>query len=133
MWNCLLQSMAQSWSPRNYSMKWIIATWAIFLVVLVTAPVHAEKGQSSYKQGRELEARESYETAYEAYQRAYEADPRNTQYRAALIRIRCLAAAAKTHRASLLQQAGKLEEALTLFEQAAKIDPSSTIASQQAI
>jgi general secretion pathway protein D len=35
------------------------------------------------------------------------------------------------HRATLLQQAGKLEEALTLFEQGQKIDPSSPIAAQQ--
>jgi len=105
----------------------------MLLFVFLAVPAHAEKGQSSYKQGRELEARQNYEGAYAFYQRAYDADPRNTRYRAALTRIRFLAVASKVHRATLLQQAGKLEEALTLFEEAVGIDPSSPIASQQAI
>jgi general secretion pathway protein D len=96
-------------------------------------PALAEKGQSSYKQGRDLEARQNYEGAYASYERAYDADPRNTRYRAALTRIRFLAGASKVHRATLLQQAGKLDEALLLFEEAVRIDPSSPIASPQAI
>jgi general secretion pathway protein D len=103
------------------------------LVILLAMPVHAERGQSWYKQGRDLEARQNYEAAYEAYRQAYEADPRNTRYRAALTRLRFLAGASEVHRATLLQQAGKLEEALTLFEQVVRIDPSSPIASQQVI
>src|SRR4029077_569708 len=105
---------------------------ALFLVVLLVTPVLAEKGQSSYKQGRDLEAQQNYEGAYAAYERAYDASPRDTRYRAALTRIRFLAAASKGHRATLLQQAGKLDEALILFEEAVRIDPSSPIASQQA-
>ena len=105
----------------------------MFLVVFLVTPALAEKGQSSFKQGRELEARQNYEGAYDAYQRAYDVDPRNTRYRAALTRVRFLAATSKVHRATLLQQAGKLEEALTVFEEAVRIDPSSPIASQQVI
>jgi general secretion pathway protein D len=110
-----------------------IATSALFLSVFLAIPAHAEKGQLAYKQGRDLEATQNYESAYEAYQRAYDANPRNTQYRASLTRIRFLAAAAKVHRAALLRQAGQLGEALLLFEEAAKIDPSSPIASQEVV
>jgi tetratricopeptide (TPR) repeat protein len=46
--------------------------------VFLAIPAHAEKGQSVYKQGRDLEAAQNYESAYEAYQRAYDANPRNT-------------------------------------------------------
>src|SRR6202047_254133 len=103
----------------------------VLLFVFLAMPAHAEKGQSAYKQGTDLEARQNYEGAYEAYQKAYDADPQNTRNRAALTRIRFLAAASKVHRATLLQQAGSLDEALTLFEQAVSIDPSSPIPSQQ--
>jgi len=119
--------------PATHIVRSFITAFAMLLFVFVSMPAHAEKGQSSYNQGRDLEARQNYEAAYEAYQRAYDANPRNTQYRAALTRIRFLAAASKVRRATLLQQAGKLEEALTLFEQAVRIDPSSPIASQQVI
>jgi len=113
--------------------KSLITAGTMFLVVLLVTPALADKGQSSYKQGSDLEARQNYEGAYAAYERAYDASPRDTRYRAALTRIRFLAAASKVHRATLLQQAGQLDEALMLFEEAARIDPSSPIASQQAM
>jgi general secretion pathway protein D len=76
-----------------------ITVGAMLLFVFLALPAHAEKGQSSYKQGREMEARQNYEGAYASYQRAYDADPRNTRFRAGLTRIRSLAAASKVHRA----------------------------------
>jgi general secretion pathway protein D len=119
--------------PVAYMVKSFIITGPILLFALLALPAHAEKGQSSYKRGRDLEASQNYEAAYDAYQRAYAADSRNTRYRAAVTRIRFLAAASKVHRATLLQQAGKLEQALTLFEEAERIDPSSPIAAQQVV
>jgi general secretion pathway protein D len=113
--------------------KSLITAGTMFLVVLLVTPALADKGQSSYKQGSDLEARQNYEGAYAAYERAYDTSPRDTRYRAALTRIRFLAAASKVHRATLLQQAGQLDEALMLFEEAARIDPSSPIPSQQAM
>lgn len=104
---------------------------AIILIAFLVIPAGAEKGQSLYKQGKDLEARQNYEAAYDAYLKAYDANPADTQYRAALTRIRFIAAAAKVHRATLLREAGQLEEALKLFEEAAAIDPSSSIASRQ--
>ena len=133
MWNCLRPRMRAMDFSAMHIVKSLITAGTVFLVVLLVTPMLAEKGQSSYKQGIDLEARQNYEAAYEAYQRAYDASPRDTRYRAALTRIRFLAAASKVHRATLLQQAGRLDEALLLFEEAVKIDPSSPIASQQAI
>ena len=131
MWNCLGVRMISGNLRTGCMAKSFITAGFVLLFVFLAMPAHAEKGQSAYKQGTDLEARQNYEGAYEAYQQAYDADPRNTRYRAALTRIRFLAAASKVHRATLLQQAGSLEEALTLFEQAVSIDPSSPIASQQ--
>jgi general secretion pathway protein D len=133
VWNCLDPRIRAKDFSATHTMKSLITAGAVFLIVLLVTPALAEKGQSSYKQGRDLEARQNYEGAYAAYQRAYDASPRDTRYRAALTRIRFLAAASKVHRATLLQQAGQLDEALMLFEEAVRIDPSSPIASQQAI
>jgi general secretion pathway protein D len=132
VWNCCARIRVKDFSATHI-LKSLITASAVFLAVLLVKPALAEKGQPSYKQGRDLEARQNYEGAYAAYQRAYDASPRDTRYRAALTRIRFLAAASKVHRATLLQQAGKLGEALILFEEAVRIDPSSPIASQQAI
>ena len=133
MWNGLRPRIRANDFSAMHIVKSIVTAGTVFLVVLLVTPALAEKGQSSYKQGRDLEARQNYEGAYAAYQRAYDVSPRDTRYRAALTRIRFLAAASKVHRATLLQQAGKLDEALILFEEAVRIDPSSPIASQQAI
>jgi general secretion pathway protein D len=131
VWICLGFRMTSGNLRTGGMAKSFITAGFVLLLVFLALPALAEKGQSAYKQGTDLEARLNYEGAYEAYQKAYDADPRNTQYRAALTRIRFLAAASKVHRATLLQQAGSLEEALALFEQAVSIDPSSPIASQQ--
>jgi tetratricopeptide (TPR) repeat protein len=133
VWNFLHPRIRIRDLCTTYTVKSLQRAGAMVLVIFLAMPVHAERGQSWYKQGRDLEARQNYEAAYEAYRQAYEADPRNTRYRAALTRIRFLAGASEVHRATLLQQAGKLEEALTLFEQVVRIDPSSPIASQQVI
>src|SRR5215469_12096776 len=131
VWNYLSSGITPKQLPPFSLRSWLVAGVILSLSFLVT-PLSAEKGQSFYKQGRDLEARQNYEGAFDEYERAYDANPRNTQYRAALTRIRFLAAAAKVHRATLLVEAGEFEKALALFEDAAKIDPSSPIAAQQA-
>jgi tetratricopeptide (TPR) repeat protein len=125
VWNWLRPRIRAKDFSATHIMKSLITAGTVFLVVLLVTPALAEKAQSSYRQGRDLEARQNYEGAYAAYQRAYDASPRETRYRAALTRIRFLAAASKVHRATLLQQAGQLDEALMLLEEAVRIDPSS--------
>lgn len=133
MSNCLCPGTRDGVLSATHVVKSVLAATVVFAFVFLAIPAHAEKGQSSYKRGRDLEARQNYEDAYDAYERAYDADPRNTRYRVALTRIRFLAAASKVHRATLLQQAGEFEEALIVFQEAMRIDPSSPIASQQVI
>jgi tetratricopeptide (TPR) repeat protein len=132
VWNCLRPRTRAKDCSCTHIMKSCITTGTVFLVLLLVTPALAEKGQSSYKQGRDLEARQNYEGAYDAYQRAYDASPRDTRYRAALTRIRFVAGASIVHGARLLQ-AGRLEEALTLFEEAVRIDSSRPIATQQVL
>jgi general secretion pathway protein D len=108
-----------------------VVSGVILAFAFLATPLRADKGQPAYRLGRDMEARQNYEAALDEYRQACDANPRNTQYRAALTRIKFLAAAAKVHRATLLLEAGELEKALALFEDAVTIDPSSPIAAQQ--
>src|SRR5438105_591748 len=103
----------------------------LLLVAAVSVPAAGDKAKSLYKQGKQAEARQDYEAAYEDYKQAYSLKPTELYYRTALERTRFLAAASKVHRGQLLRQAGQLQPALVLFQQAAAIDPSSFIATQE--
>ncbi len=91
----------------------------------------SESAKSLYKKGVDADARQDYEAAYEYYKAAYEKNPKDLKYRVPYQRTRFLAAASKVHRAQKLRDAGKLQEALELFQQAAQIDPSNDLAQQE--
>jgi general secretion pathway protein D len=103
----------------------------LLLVVAVTLPVAADKAKSLYNQGKDAEARQNYEQAYDLYRQAYDLRPKDLQYRAAFERLRFLAGASHVHRGQLLREAGKLDEALAEFQKATEIDSSSFIAQQE--
>ena len=83
MSNSLLSSTRDGISSVTHIAKSVLAATVVFAFVSLAVPAGAEKGQSSYKHGRDLEALQNYEAAYDAYEQAYDADPRNTRYRAA--------------------------------------------------
>ncbi len=61
-----MELRAMSDDRREYAccvVKSFMIAGPILLFVFLATPVHAEKGQSSYKQGRDLEARQNYEAA----------------------------------------------------------------------
>ena len=87
--------------------------------------------KSLYEKGKAAEARQDYIAAYNFYHQAFDLKP-DLRYRAAAEYVRFLASATYVHQGELLMKAGKLQEALTAFEQASAIDPSSFIAQQQA-
>jgi general secretion pathway protein D len=103
----------------------------LFLFVSVGLPAAAESAKSLYNKGKDAEARQDYEAAYEDYRQAYEQKPRDLAYRAAYERTRFLAAASHVHRGQLLRDAGKLQEAMVEFQKAAQIDSASFIAQQE--
>ena len=111
----------------------LIRPAAIALIVLaVNLPaVPADSAKSLYNKGKDAEARQNYEAAYDAYKQAYEQKPRDLAYRASYERTRFLAAASHVHRGQLLREAGKLQEAMIEFQKAAEIDSASFIAQQE--
>lgn len=101
------------------------------LTFLVVLPAAADKAKSLFNQGKDAEARQNYEAAYDLYKQAYDLRPKDLAYRAAYERLRFLAAASMVHKGQLLRDAGKLDEALAEFKKAAETDPSSFIAQQE--
>jgi general secretion pathway protein D len=102
------------------------------MVVAVTLPIGAaDSAKSLYNKGKDAEARQNYEAAYDFYKQAYEQKPKDLAYRSSYERTRFLAAASHVHRGQLLRDAGKLQEALAEFQKAAEIDSSSFIAQQE--
>jgi general secretion pathway protein D len=105
---------------------------ALLLLFCALPAVATDKAKALYKQGLDAEVRQDYEAAYNFYHQAYELKPADIAYRASFERVRFLASASHVHRGQLLEKSGKLQEALTEFEQAIAIDPSSFIAQQEA-
>jgi general secretion pathway protein D len=85
-----------------------------------------------YQKGKDAEIRQDYIAAYNFYHQAYQLKPSDLTYRASFEYVRFLASASYVHQGEILVKAGKLQEALTDFEQALGIDPSSFIAQQEA-
>ena len=102
------------------------------LLVCVTAATATDKAKALYKQALAAETRLDYVAAYNLYHQAYDLKPGDLTYRASFERVRFLAAASLVHQGELLVNSGKLQEALTMFERALGIDPSSFIAQQEA-
>ena len=103
----------------------------LLLVMAVSLPLTADKAKSLYAKGKDAEARQNYESAYDFYKQAYDLKPKDLRYRTSFERMRFLAAASHVHRGQLLREAGKLDEALAEFQKATAIDPSSFIAQQE--
>ena len=103
----------------------------LLALTLVWSASGADKAKALYKKGRDAEARQNYEQAYDLYKQAYDLKPTDLAYRASFERLRFLAGAAHVHRGQLLREAGQLDAALAEFKTAAEIDPSSAIAKQE--
>jgi general secretion pathway protein D len=103
----------------------------VLLVLAVTLPIIADSAKSLYNKGKDAEARQNYEAAFDFYKQAYEQKPKDLAFRASYERTRFLAGASHVHRGQLLREAGKLQEALAEFQKGAEIDSASFIAQQE--
>ncbi|MBZ5573382.1 MAG: type II and III secretion system protein [Acidobacteriia bacterium] len=114
-------------------MKCLIRAAAIFSLVVAFCcwAAAADSAKSLYKKGKDAEARQNYEQAYDFYKQAYDLKPTELTYRVSFERLRFLAGASHVHRGQLLREAGQLEEAVAEFKKAVEIDASSAIAKQE--
>jgi len=107
------------------------ATALLLLFGIILLAAAADNAKSLYKKGRDAEARQNYEQAYDFYKQAYDLKPADLAYRASFERLRFLAAASHVHRGQLMREAGQLDAALAEFQKAVEIDASSAIAKQE--
>src|SRR5713226_5840051 len=84
----------QAFVPRAIALL-LLVILAVFSSAL---PAAAESAKSLYNKGKDAEARQNYEAAYDFYKQAYDQKPKDTRYRSAYDRIRFYAAASKVHR-----------------------------------
>src|SRR5512146_2022244 len=103
----------------------------LLIALFIAIPAIADKAKSFYEKGRDAEARQNYELAYDNYKQAYDLKPTDMRYRVAYERTKFLAAASHVHRGQLLRDAGRLEDALKEFQAALAIDSSSFSAQQE--
>ena len=103
----------------------------LLLVVATTLPASPSGANSLFNKGKDAEARQNYELAYDYYKQAFDLKPKDLAYRAAYERLRFYAGASHVKRGQLLRDSGKLDEALAEFQKAVEIDPSSPIAQQE--
>jgi general secretion pathway protein D len=107
------------------------AAVSLGLILAIALPLAAESAKSLYNKGRNAEARQDVEAAYEFYKQAYERKPKELAYRASYNRLRFESAAKKVSRGQMLREQGQLDAALAEFQKAAEIDSSSAIAQQE--
>ena len=113
-------------------MKRFTGVLALLLMVAVSALASTDKQANAlYQKGKDAETRQDYIAAYNFYHQAYQLKPSDLTYRTSFEYVRFLAAASYVHQGEILVKAGKLQEALTDFEQGLAIDPSSFIAQQK--
>src|SRR5579864_3677459 len=103
----------------------------LLLITFTTVAAVADKAKDLYNKGRDAEARQDYEAAYDFFKRAYDLKPKDLRYRAAFERARFEAAASIVHRGQKLRDEGKLDEAVAEFQKAVSVDPSLFIAQQE--
>jgi general secretion pathway protein D len=108
-----------------------VAAISFLVGAVILGAVAADSSKALFNKGRDAEARQNYEQAYDFYKQAYDLKPTNLGYRASFERLRFLAGASHVHRGQLLREAGQLDAALAEFQKATEIDPASAIAKQE--
>lgn len=88
-------------------MRRLLRPAALLLVVLaITLPAAADKAHSLWNKGRDAEARQDYEKAFEFYQQAFNLKPKDLRYRTAYEHSKFLASASHVHRVRFCGKTG---------------------------
>ncbi|MGA7343596.1 MAG: secretin N-terminal domain-containing protein, partial [Terracidiphilus sp.] len=117
--------------PRVFFTIAPLAVLALFALSGARLHAYGESGNSYYKHGKDAEARQDWDTAYDDYQKAFQKNPKDLRYQTALYRVRVSASAAHISKGRQLFQSGDFEGALAEFLHASEIDPANEEAQQE--
>jgi tetratricopeptide (TPR) repeat protein len=104
----------------------------LLLTGVATAIGGCPKPNTDYQAGRRAEAVNDYDTAVVHYQKALNADPNNAEYKLRTTRARFTAGQFHVEQGQKALKRGDLQLALAEFQKAQAIDPSSSVADQEA-
>ncbi|HEV2103268.1 MAG TPA: hypothetical protein VGR58_10880 [Candidatus Acidoferrum sp.] len=107
--------------------------WSQFLVLVCVAVFAAgcPKDKHDYKEARRAVDMKDYDAAVDYYLKATKADPHNVNYKIGLDQSRFEAGAAHVQKGIKLRDKGDLQAAVSEFQRAQIMDPSSTAADQE--
>ena len=104
---------------------------AILCVCLALLAAGCPKGKTEYAQGRKAENISDYDAALTYYQQALKADPNNANLKIKVNQIRFEASNFHLKQGLELRKKGDLQAALSEFQRAGVLDPSSPVAEQE--
>ena len=110
--------------PRSLGLAFSLA----FVVGLLAG---CPQSNTDFQTAKKAEAIQDYDTALVYYERALRADPTNAEYKLRATQMRFQDGQFHVQQGRLAAQKGDLQRALTEFEKAQAIDPSSAIADQE--
>ena len=113
-------------------MKRLQILWAMFLVLAVSLPGHADQASGAFKRGVQAEAANKYDEAFQAYSQAHTLKPKDAKYFTAYTRLRFYAALEHIRQGQVLRDSGKLQEALIEFQRGADMDHTNFVAKEEA-
>jgi len=105
-----------------------ILIWIVIGVALAGCP---KKGGQDYKAGEKATDLKDYDAAVDYYAKAYAAEPRNAYYRIKLNGARFEAGQFHLRQGLKLRDKGDLQGAVSEFQRAQILDPSSIVADQE--
>ncbi|MGB7493030.1 MAG: tetratricopeptide repeat protein [Candidatus Acidiferrum sp.] len=109
--------------------RWsLLIVWVFVGLALAGCP---KNGNQSYKQGEKALDLKDYDAAVDYYSKALAADPKNPFYRIKLNDARFEAGQLHLHRGMQLREKGDLQGAISEFQRAQVLDPSSAIIDQE--
>lgn len=110
----------------------LVASFVVFAAAAIAGCGAAHKNNQAYKAGSRAEATGDYDSAVVEYDKALKSDPLNTAFKLHDIQAHFAAGQFHVEQGEKALKKGALELALSEFQKAEAVDPSSTIADQEA-
>lgn len=120
---------ATNWGSREFMRRWRQVLMCIAVgVALAGCP---KSGNQNYKSGEKALELKNYDEAVDYYSKALAADPHNANFRIKLNEARFEAGQLHIRQGLKLREKGDLQSAISEFQRATILDPSSVVAEQE--